>query len=117
MEEYDFEMTNSYNCVFLLGFPMRNTSLVSGELQKWTRGYQIKNVEGRNVKELLDQAITKKRGVKVNVVAMINDCTALLYGGAKKNKKCKIGVILGYGVNASYIERTSEVSKCQRNQK
>jgi len=110
MKEYEFEMTRPYNCVFLLGFPMKNTSLDSGELQKWTRGYQIENVEGRNVKKLLDQAISKKRELDVKVVAMINDCTALLYGGARKSSKCKIGLILGYGVNASYVERTSEIS-------
>ena len=52
----------------------------------------------------------------VKVVAMINNCTALLYGGARKNKKCKIGLIVGYGLNASYVERTSEVLKFQQNQ-
>ena len=115
MEEKGFEMTDPYNCVFLLAIPMRNTSLVSGELQKWIRGYQIPHVVGHNVKELLDQAISKKRGLDVKVVAVINDCTSLLYGGAKKSRKCKIGLIVGYGINASYVERTSEELKFQLN--
>ena len=109
MEENEMDMSEQYTAVFIFGFPVKQENLVSGKLKKWTKGYQVHDVVDRDAKELLESAISKKGGMDIDIVAFVNNSTALLYGGARKDKKCKIGLILGYGINASYIEKIEKV--------
>lgn len=44
--------------------------------------------------------------MKIEVAAILNDTTGTLMACGFKNPKCRIGVILGTGSNACYVEKT-----------
>ena len=109
VEKYEMDKNERYKCAFIFGFPVRHSDLVSGKLVRWTKGFQIPGVAGHDAKVMLEDAISKRNDLNIDIVAFINNSTSLLYGGAWKNPKCKIGLILEQGVNASYVEDVKEV--------
>ena len=58
---------------------------------------------------LLQKAIKKRDDIKVDVAAILNDTTGCLMSCAWKNKNCRIGLIIGTGTNACYLEDLDEV--------
>ena len=50
---------------------------------------------------------------RVDVAAILNDTTGCLMSCAWKNPKCRIGLIIGTGTNACYLEDIDEVRKVQ----
>ena len=53
---------------------------------------------------LLKEAIARRGDVKIDVAAILNDTTGCLMSCAWKNPKCRIGMIIGTGTNACYLE-------------
>lgn len=49
----------------------------------------------------------------MNVVALVNDTVGTLVSRAYTDPSCRIGVILGTGTNASYVERMQKLPKLQ----
>ena len=100
-------------CAFIFGFPVKRQNIVSGKLVKWTKGFQIQGKEHCDAKELLMDAIDRQGGMNINIVAFINQSTSLLYGGATEKSECKVGLIFGTEINASYVENVKEVFSIQ----
>lgn len=59
---------------------------------------------GKNVVELLTNAIQKRNDVKILICAILNDTTGTLMSCAWKYPNCKIGLIVGTGSNCCYVE-------------
>lgn len=96
---------------FTFSFPVRKESITSGKLLKWTKGYDIKGIKGKDVVKLLNISM-EKIGIKnVKIVALLNDAVGTLAYGKYTHKDCDTGVILGTGTNAAYIEDTSKITK------
>ena len=70
----------------------------------WTKGFSCPGVEGKDVVGLLKEAIARRGDVKIDVAAILNDTTGCLMSCAWKNPKCRIGMIIGTGTNACYLE-------------
>ena len=94
---------------FTFSFPCRQKGLASGELIKWTKGFTSEGVEGEDVVALLIKAISKRNDVKVDVAALLNDTTGCLMSCAWQNPNCRIGLIIGTGTNACYLEDIDKV--------
>lgn len=47
--------------------------------------------------------------MEIDVVAVVNDTTGTLMSCAHKNPECRVGVIVGTGTNACYMERAENV--------
>lgn len=94
---------------FTFSFPCQQRGLASGELIKWTKGFTASNVEGHDIVSLLEKAILKRGDINVDVTALLNDTTGCLMSCAWKHPKCRIGLIIGTGTNACYIENVDEV--------
>ncbi|CAG2100784.1 unnamed protein product [Medioppia subpectinata] len=88
---------------FTFSFPCRQEGLTRARLVQWTKGFACKGVEGQDVVELLRASI-RKRGVEIDVMAVVNDTTGTLMSCAHKNRECRVGVIVGTGTNACYME-------------
>jgi len=104
-------------CTFIFGFPVKQENLKSGKLVKWTKGFNIEGVQGCDIKELLESSIKKipeLHELNIDIVAFVSNVTALLCGGIETNAKCKIGLILGAGINASYLENIDEIRTINR---
>ncbi|XP_043266742.1 hexokinase type 2 isoform X2 [Venturia canescens] len=94
---------------FTFSFPLTQTGLTQGHLVRWTKGFNCSGVVGEDVVALLEQAIEKRKDVKIDVCAILNDTTGTLMSCAWKNQGCRIGLIVGTGSNACYVEKTENV--------
>ena len=110
VNEYEMDKGVKYKCAFIFGFPVEQSNIFSGKLVRWTKGFHISGDAKHDPKKMLENAITERGEVKIDIVAFLNNSTALLYGGVWKNVKCKIGLILEEGINASYVENINKVS-------
>jgi len=94
---------------FTFSFPCKQIGLAKGELISWTKGFSCEGVEGKDVVGLLQEAIARRGDIKIDVAAILNDTTGCLMACAWKNPKCRIGIIIGTGTNACYLEDIDNV--------
>ena len=83
--------------------------MAKGKLVKWTKGFSCSGCEGRDVVELLQEAIQRRGDVKIEVCAILNDTTGCLMSCAWRDERCRIGLILGTGTNACYLEEIKDI--------
>ena len=93
---------------FTFSFPCIQKGLAVAHLDHWTKGFSSANVEGRDVGKMLSEALSRK-GVKAKVVAVLNDTTGCLMACHWKEPSARIGLIIGTGTNACYIEEARNV--------
>lgn len=60
---------------------------------------------------LLQKSLAKRADIKVDVCAILNDTTGCLMSCAWKEPNCRIGLIIGTGINACYLEDLDKVSE------
>ncbi|XP_044021027.1 hexokinase type 2 isoform X2 [Aphidius gifuensis] len=94
---------------FTFSFPLTQYGLTKGTLVRWTKGFSCSGVVDEDVVGLLEAAIAKRNDVKIDVCAILNDTTGTLMSCAWKNRGCRIGLIVGTGSNACYVEKTQNV--------
>lgn len=93
---------------FTFSFPLRQLGLTKGLLETWTKGFDCAGVVNEDVVQLLKDAIARRGDVQIDVCAILNDTTGTLMSCAWKNHNCKIGLIVGTGSNACYVEKVEE---------
>ncbi|CAF1293884.1 unnamed protein product [Didymodactylos carnosus] len=82
--------------------------LASARLTQWTKGFSCSNVVDEDVVKLLQTAIDEKH-LNVDCVALVNDTVGTLMACAYKDPHTSIGLILGTGTNACYMEQLDKV--------
>ncbi|GJN35841.1 hypothetical protein PR202_gb24652 [Eleusine coracana subsp. coracana] len=97
---------------FTFSFPVRQSSIASGTLIKWTKAFSIDDAVGEDVVAELQTAM-KKQDVDMRVAALINDTVGTLAAGRYNDEDVVIGVILGTGSNAAYVEEASAIPKLE----
>ncbi|KAK6144067.1 hypothetical protein DH2020_020887 [Rehmannia glutinosa] len=97
---------------FTFSYPVKQTSTSSGNLIKWTKGFSVEDMVGRDVSECLQQAISQK-GLDMRVAVLINDTVGTLALGHYHDEDTVTAVIFGTGTNACYLERADAIIKCQ----
>ncbi|KAF7843405.1 hexokinase-1-like [Senna tora] len=95
---------------FTFSFPIMQTSINSGNLIKWTKGFSIDDAVGQDIVSELTKAIERK-GLDMRVAALVNDTVGTLAGGRHTHKDVIAAVILGTGTNAAYVERAQAIPK------
>ncbi|GAB6031538.1 Hexokinase-2 [Chamberlinius hualienensis] len=93
---------------FTFSFPCKQSGLTKASLVRWTKGFNCSGVVDQDIVNLLRNAL-EKRSVNINVVALVNDTTGTLMSCAYKARDCMIGVIIGTGTNACYMENLDNV--------
>jgi len=102
---------------FTFSFPCRQEGLDKAILTTWTKGFKCSGVEGNDIVQLLHEAIERRGDMKnVKCLAVINDTVGSLMSCAHSDRKCAIGLILGTGTNACYIENLSSVKTWEGDQ-
>jgi len=94
---------------FTFSFPCQQEGLAIGKLTSWTKGFKCAGVEGKDVVVLLREALARRGDVNIEVCAILNDTTGCLMSCAWKDSKCRIGLIIGTGTNACYLEDIDNV--------
>jgi hexokinase len=88
----------NYPLGFTFSFPVKQTSVDKGTLIHWSKGFEVKGVEGSEVVGLL-QAALKRKGLKnIQPTALINDAVGTL----ATVSDATIGAIIGTGTNGAY---------------
>ena len=82
---------------FTFSYPCEQNAINHGILQRWTKGFDIKGVEGSNVVPMFETAL-KRKGVPVDVTAVVNDTTGTLIASNYADPETKIGCIFGTGI-------------------
>ncbi|XP_060531176.1 hexokinase type 2-like [Cylas formicarius] len=90
---------------FTFSFPASQKGLSKAIVVRWTKGFDCKDILGLDVGELLTNAVNKRGDLKIDVCAILNDTTGTLMSCAFKNRDTRIGMIVGTGNNACYIEK------------
>lgn len=96
---------------FTFSFPCDQSGLTCGSLVTWTKGFKCSNVEGQDVVQLLAKAVRKRQDIDIDVVALLNDTVGTLMALGYTDQRCQIGVIVGTGSNACYLERVDRCPK------
>ncbi|XP_017767666.1 PREDICTED: hexokinase-1-like [Eufriesea mexicana] len=94
---------------FTFSFPMIQHSLDTGILVTWTKTFNCPDVVNKDVVRLLREALDRRGDIKVKIVAILNDTTGTLMQGSTLDPDTAIGLILGTGSNACYLERADRV--------
>ncbi|XP_056643429.1 hexokinase type 2 isoform X1 [Diorhabda sublineata] len=90
---------------FTFSFPLSQKGLTIGYLERWTKGFNCSNVVGNDVVQMLNEAIDRRGDVQIEICAILNDTTGTLMSCAWKNHVTRIGLIVGTGSNACYVEK------------
>ncbi|VUZ47087.1 unnamed protein product [Hymenolepis diminuta] len=93
---------------FTYSFPCEQAGLNTSFHVRWTKGFSATGVVGRNVADLLQSSIDKT-GAKVKCVAVVNDTVGTLAACSLEDKRCAVGLIVGTGSNAAYLEDIDKV--------
>lgn len=113
-EEEDFHLSpgRQRELGFTFSFPVKQTSIASGTLVKWTKGFSIENAVGEDIVAELTKSL-ERVGLDMRVAALVNDTIGTLAGGRYDNPDVIAAVILGTGTNAAYVERAHAIPKWQ----
>ncbi|KAJ1263720.1 hypothetical protein BS78_09G207600 [Paspalum vaginatum] len=95
---------------FTFSFPVNQTSISSGTLIKWTKGFSINGAVGEDVVSELSRAM-ERQGLDMKVTALVNDTVGTLAGGRYNDNDVVAAVILGTGTNAAYVEHANAIPK------
>nr|XP_056715940.1 hexokinase-4 isoform X4 [Euleptes europaea] len=80
-----------------------------GILLNWTKGFKASGAEGNNIVGLLRDAIKRRGDFEMDVVAMVNDTVATMVSCYYEDHRCEVGMIVGTGCNACYMEELENV--------
>ncbi|NXE85919.1 HXK4 Glucokinase, partial [Cochlearius cochlearius] len=94
---------------FTFSFPVRHEDIDKGILLNWTKGFKASGAEGNNVVGLLRDAIKRRGDFEMDVVAMVNDTVATMISCYYEDHRCEVGMIVGTGCNACYMEEMQNV--------
>lgn len=96
---------------FCFSFPCDQTALDAGRLLKLTKRFQNEGAVGRDPVEMLRAALARAGEPGARVAALLNDSVGTLAGGRYSDPAVAVGVILGTGTNAAYVEAAANVPK------
>lgn len=106
---------------FTFSYPVNQTSLDSGTLIRWTKGFKIADTVGKDVVQLFQEALNEQAIPFVKIVALTNDTVGTLLshcyaseGGSLCSGEISepiIGCIFGTGTNGCYSEEISKIKK------
>ncbi|KAJ4963221.1 hypothetical protein NE237_023160 [Protea cynaroides] len=97
---------------FTFSFPIKQTSIDSGTLITWTKGFAVSGTAGRDVVACLNEAMERRR-LDMHVSALVNDTVGTLAGARYWDDDVMVAVVLGTGTNACYVERADAIQKLQ----
>ncbi|XP_045756538.1 hexokinase-3 [Mirounga angustirostris] len=95
---------------FTFSFPCRQLGLDQGILLNWTKGFNASDCEGQDIVCLLREAIGRREAVELNVVAIVNDTVGTMMSCGYEDPRCEVGLIVGTGTNACYMEELQNVA-------
>ncbi|XP_026528610.1 putative hexokinase HKDC1 [Notechis scutatus] len=94
---------------FTFSFPCRQKKLEEGVLLSWTKHFKLRGVQQTDVVNNLCKALRKHKDVDIEVLALVNDTVGTMMTCGYDDQRCEVGVIIGTGTNACYMEEMSNI--------
>ncbi|CAL5225298.1 g8097 [Coccomyxa viridis] len=94
---------------FCFSFPCTHTAIGEAIMVKLTKKFENDGLVGQDPAKGLQRALDRQKA-NFRVAALINDSVGTLAGGCYVDADTKIGVILGTGTNACYVEEARNIS-------
>ncbi|KGL87161.1 Hexokinase-2, partial [Charadrius vociferus] len=101
---------------FIFSFPCQQLGLDKAVLLSWTKGFSASGCVGQDVVQLLREAAQRKQHLALKVVAVVNDTVGTMMSCGYDDPKCEIGLIVGTGTNACYMEEMQNVGTVEGEQ-
>ena len=101
--------TERLSLAFPFSFPKKLESIRSGKILMWAK-INAPDVVGKDPVMLMDAAL-KRRNLDIHTTAMVDDTVSTLVGAAYLNSRTKVGMIVGTGFDAAYIEKSAMIPK------
>ncbi|KAJ0061772.1 hypothetical protein NL108_008293 [Boleophthalmus pectinirostris] len=98
---------------FTFSFPCEQKEIDKSILIRWTKGFNCSGVEGKDVVQLLKDAVKRRGDYEIGSVAMVNDTVGTMMSCGYKHQSCEIGLIIGTGTNACYMEEMCNVKRVE----
>ncbi|NWZ12047.1 HXK1 protein, partial [Agelaius phoeniceus] len=105
---------------FTFSFPCKQTKLDEGVLLEWTKHFRVRGVQGTDVVSSLHRALQKHQAslgpagaendIDVDVLALVNDTVGTMMTCGYDDQRCEVGLIIGTGTNACYMEEMRHIS-------
>ncbi|CCH58298.1 hypothetical protein TBLA_0A05050 [Henningerozyma blattae CBS 6284] len=107
---------------FTFSYPIDQSSLNSGTLIRWTKGFKIADTVGKDVVTLYQDALAEQGLSMIKVVALTNDTTGTFLSHCYTSDNTDsltsgeisepiIGCIFGTGTNGCYVEDLKNIKK------
>ncbi|NXV05817.1 HXK3 protein, partial [Cettia cetti] len=117
----DFQMkqnlvTDRLPLGFTFSFPCQQIGLDKALLLTWTKGFSASGCVGQDVVQLLREAAQRKQHSGMQVVALVNDTVGTMMACGYDDPNCEIGLIVGTGTNACYMEEMRNVGTVEGDQ-
>lgn len=115
---YDFqdEAASKIKLGYTFSFPCKQLSLAHGLLLFWTKGFSCSNMVGNDVVAMLQESLERQQ-IRVQVAALANDTVGTLLAHAYRDPETLVGLILGTGCNAAYVENVRDIEKYEGNKR
>ncbi|XP_068053006.1 hexokinase HKDC1-like isoform X1 [Anomalospiza imberbis] len=115
---------------FTFSFPCKQTKLEEGVLLAWTKHFRVRGVQDTDVVSSLRRALQKHQAsfvpagaepqnvllgnhlldIDVDVLALVNDTVGTMMTCGYDDQRCEVGLIIGTGTNACYMEEMRHIS-------
>jgi hexokinase len=99
---------------FTFSYPATQKRIDHAVLQTWTKGFDIKGVEGQDAAEQLRQKLQESK-LPVELICVINDTVGAMVASAYNDPETIIGAIFGTGCNAAFMASLSSIGKLDPN--
>ncbi|XP_040218119.1 hexokinase HKDC1-like [Rana temporaria] len=103
------QITETLPLGFTFSFPCQQTKLDEGVLINWTKEFKVKGMQGMDVVKTLRKTLKRKKIPNVEVMAIVNDTVGTMMTCGFEDQLCEVGVIVGTGTNACYMENLSSI--------
>uniref|UniRef100_A0A3Q4MDZ9 Hexokinase-3 n=1 Tax=Neolamprologus brichardi TaxID=32507 RepID=A0A3Q4MDZ9_NEOBR len=105
----NISLDKKHPLAFTFSFPCEQTRLDKGLLLSWSKNCRARGLQGKDVVQALREAIDRTGGMDIEVLAMVNDTVATMMTCGFDDQYCDVGLIIGTGTNACYMEELRHV--------
>uniref|UniRef100_A0A3B3ZA47 Phosphotransferase n=1 Tax=Periophthalmus magnuspinnatus TaxID=409849 RepID=A0A3B3ZA47_9GOBI len=109
MYEKNISFVRKHPLAFTFSFPCEQPTLNEGFLVNWTKNVRTPGLQGKDVALALKAAIERTGGMDIDIVALVNDSVATMMTCRFDDPQCDVGLIIGSGTNASYMEELRHI--------
>ncbi|XP_077941194.1 hexokinase HKDC1 isoform X2 [Gasterosteus aculeatus] len=109
LHEKNISLERKHPLAFTFSFPCEQSTLNQGLLLNWTKNFRAGGLQGKDVVQALRGALDRIGGVDVEVLAMVNDTVATMMTCGFDDQQCEVGLIIGTGTNACYMEELRHI--------